>query len=183
MYTYPYPRPIMAADSAVFTLKDNAIHLVLIKRGHEPYEGCSALPGGFVNENEPLDEAAARELREETGLTGIPMRQWRTFGDPGRDPRGWTVSVVYIAVIDHTAHPLQHGDDAVAADWFPLRDLPPLAFDHDIIVRYALEWLRINVDRDEFLATCWPSSFTGQESSAFRVDIGPALEALRSRAR
>lgn len=178
MYTYSHPRPIMAADSIVFTLKDGAVQIVLIQRGHEPYEGCYALPGGFVNEYEPLDVAAARELREETGLTGIPMCQWRCFGDPGRDPRGWTVSVVYIAVIDHRAHPLQHGDDAVAADWYPIAAMPPLAFDHDGIVRYALDWLRINADRNEFMTTYWPSSFGAGETSAFRDCLEIASQAL-----
>lgn len=183
MYTYSHPRPIMAADSAVFTLKDGAVHLVLIQRGHGPYEGCYALPGGFVNEYEPLDAAAARELNEETGLSGIPMWQWRTFGDPGRDPRGWTVSVVYVAVIDHRSHPLQHGDDAVAADWYPLTQLPPLAFDHDRIVGYALEWLRINIGRSDFASTCWPRTFGHIETSEFRSDLDAVAGVMAQRTR
>jgi len=146
-YTYSHPRPIMAADSTVFTLRDGRLSVLLIRRGHEPFENHWAIPGGFVHENEPLDAAAARELEEETGLANLPLRQIYTCGDPGRDPRGWAVSVVYLALIDWRAHTLSAGDDAREAEWFSLRELPPLAFDHGTIVSFALRSLREAVVR------------------------------------
>ena len=141
-HTYREPRPIAAADSVIFGQREDSLDVLLIERGHEPYKGQWAIPGGFVNDNEPLDDAAARELEEETGLKGLDLEQVRAFGDPGRDPRGWAISVVYTAVIDPEAHTVQAADDAVNAQWFPLDDLPPLAFDHAHIVAYAHRWLR-----------------------------------------
>jgi len=143
-HTYPYPRPILAADSAVFTLRDGALHVLLIQRGHGPFEGDWALPGGWVDENEPVDDAGARELQEETGLKDVPLRQLFTIGDPGRDPRGWCVTVVYIALIDYRAHPLRPGDDARHAEWLPVNALPPLAFDHPKVMRVAVERLAVH---------------------------------------
>lgn len=140
-YTYPYPRPILAADSVVFTLRDGALHVLLIERGHGPFEGCWAFPGGWVDENEPVDTAGERELYEETGLTDVPLRQLFTIGDPGRDPRGWCVTVVYIALIDYRAHPLRPGDDARHVEWMPVNALPKLAFDHDKVIGIAVERL------------------------------------------
>ena len=170
-YTYEYPRPILAADSAVFTVIDGAIHVLLVRRGHEPYEGCWAFPGGFVNENEPVDEAGARELREETGLTDVPLRQMQVFGDPGRDPRGWTVSVVYLAVIDHRAHTVTAGDDAREAQWFPLAKPPRLAFDHDRILEYAVKRLVQLVGRGDRECALLPSTIGETERKAFEAEI------------
>ena len=166
-YTYDYPRPILAADSAVFTVIDGAVNVLLVRRGHEPYEGCWAFPGGFVNENEPVDEAGARELREETGLTDVPLRQMQVFGDPGRDPRGWTVSVVYLAVIDHRAHTVTAGDDASEARWFPLANLPRLAFDHDRILEYAVNRLLHCIEVNGML----PSTFGEAERKVLSSEI------------
>ena len=142
MHTYREPRPIAAADSVIFGRDADGLNVLLIERGHDPYQGHWAIPGGFVNDNEPLDDAAARELEEETGLIGLDLQQVRAFGDPGRDPRGWAISIVYTAVIDRDAQELQAGDDAAKAQWFPLDNLPPLAFDHAHIVAYAHSWLR-----------------------------------------
>ncbi|GMV92465.1 MAG: hypothetical protein AMXMBFR82_22430 [Candidatus Hydrogenedentota bacterium] len=168
-YTYTHPRPIMAADSVIFTLRDNRLHILLIRRGHDPFIHCWALPGGFVNENEPLDTAAARELNEETGLANIPLRQMATFGDPGRDPRGWAVSAVYLALIDCRKHPLTAGDDATEAVWHRLSELPPIAFDHDAIIAYAVKTLREALDRG---ADDWiPPTF----SAAERASLAAAL--------
>ena len=93
-YTYEYPRPILAADSVVFTLRDGALHVLLIQRGHPPFLGHWALPGGWVEEEEPVDDAGARELLEETGLKNVELKQLFTIGDPGRDPRGWCATIV-----------------------------------------------------------------------------------------
>lgn len=133
MFTYPYPRPSLTVDVALVTLEAKP-RILLIRRKAEPFAGCWALPGGFVEENErPLD-AARRELLEETGLTQTDLEQLHAFGDSGRDPRGWTVSIVYTArVIPELLKPFA-GDDAAAVRWFSLTKPPELAFDHGIIL-------------------------------------------------
>ena len=105
-------------------------------RATDPFAGRWALPGGFVDENERLADAARRELKEETGVDQADLEQLHTFGDPGRDPRGWTVSVAYLALVTPNQLKPVAGDDAAAVGWFPLDKLPPLAFDHaDILAR------------------------------------------------
>jgi 8-oxo-dGTP diphosphatase len=132
-FTYPYPRPSLTVDVAVVTLEDRP-RVLLIQRKAEPFKGKWALPGGFVDEYERLNDAARRELREETGLELTDLQQLHTFGDPGRDPRGWTVSVAYVARVRPEESQAFAGDDAAALSWFPLDDLPPLAFDHTAIL-------------------------------------------------
>ncbi|HRT31038.1 MAG TPA: NUDIX hydrolase, partial [Anaerolineae bacterium] len=94
-YTYDYPRPMLTVDIALARPGPRGPEVLLIQRGHPPFKGAWALPGGFVEEGETLEQAARRELQEETGLTDLPLQQLAAFGDPGRDPRGWTVSVVF----------------------------------------------------------------------------------------
>jgi 8-oxo-dGTP diphosphatase len=115
--------------------------VLLIERGRDPFKGRFALPGGFVDYGEDIEAAIHREMEEETGLTGLPFRQFRTFGSPGRDPRGHTVSVVYVAVLIGEAPEVAAGDDAAAADWFPVKKLPDLAFDHGHILSLVLDTL------------------------------------------
>jgi 8-oxo-dGTP diphosphatase len=134
-FTYPYPRPSLTVDIALVT-RDAAQWVLLIQRKADPFQGKWALPGGFVHENEPLIDAARRELKEETGIEQADLEQLHTFGDPGRDPRGWTVSVAYLALVSPDQLKPVAGDDAAAVGWFPLAKLPPLAFDHaDILAR------------------------------------------------
>jgi 8-oxo-dGTP diphosphatase len=134
-FTYPYPRPSLTVDVALVT-REQAARVLLIQRKADPFAGKWALPGGFVDENERLMDAALRELTEETGLDGVDLEQLHAFGDPGRDPRGWTVSVVYLARVSADQLSPRAGDDAAAAEWFPLDAPPPLAFDHaDILAR------------------------------------------------
>lgn len=134
-FTYPYPRPSLTVDVALVT-REPASRVLLIQRKADPFAGKWALPGGFVDENEPLADAARRELKEETGVEQADLEQLHTFGDPGRDPRGWTVSVAYLALVTPDQLKPVAADDAAAVDWFPLADLPPLAFDHaDILAR------------------------------------------------
>ena len=128
-FTYDYPRPALTVDVALLT-SDQPPRMLLIRRKHEPFAGCWALPGGFVDEGERLLDAARRELREETGLENIELEQLQTFGDPGRDPRGWTVSVVYLAQVQPDRLSPQAADDAAEVAWFPIDDLPKMAFDH-----------------------------------------------------
>ena len=141
MYTYPYPRPMVTVDAVVFASGPGGPQVLLIQRARDPFAGAWALPGGFVDMDEPLDAAAARELAEETGLHHVPLRQFHTYGDPGRDPRGRTISVAHVATVE-TAPPVTAQDDAAAARWFPLDALPPLAFDHATIVGDAWRVIR-----------------------------------------
>jgi 8-oxo-dGTP diphosphatase len=113
------------------------LQVLLIKRANDPFKGKWALPGGFVDENEPLEHAALRELEEETGLKRIRLEQVAAFGDPGRDPRGHTVSIVFVGVL-HNNRKVKAGDDAAEAEWHPALRPPPLAFDHNKILSTAL---------------------------------------------
>ena len=134
-FAYPYPRPSLTVDVALVT-REARPRVLLIQRKADPFRGKWALPGGFVDENERLLDAARRELKEETGVEQADLEQLHTFGDPGRDPRGWTVSVAYLALVSADQLAPAAGDDAAAVDWYPLDRLPPLAFDHaDILAR------------------------------------------------
>ena len=136
-FTYDYPRPCVTTDCLVFRKIDAVWSVLLIERGNEPFKGCWALPGGFLEMNEDLDTCAARELQEETGLTGIELHQLYAFGAPNRDPRHRTISVAYWGV-DNTGRQAVGSDDAVKAQWFALDKLPSLAFDHEQILQKAL---------------------------------------------
>ena len=140
-YTYDYPRPAVTVDVVIITPGRDP-HVLLIRRKADPFAGRWALPGGFIEMDEPLEAAARRELREETGVEAADLVQLGTFGDPGRDPRGRTISVVYLTRMSRDAVRVEAGDDAAAADWFPLKSPPPLAFDHDQILEAARERIR-----------------------------------------
>lgn len=135
-YTYPFPRPAVTVDIIIFRLSGNRPEVLLIERANEPFRGKWALPGGFVDKDEALEDAAARELAEETGLRGILLTQMHTFGTPGRDPRGHTVSVVYVGYLTEGAVAVA-GDDAVNAEWFGLEEMPEMAFDHRKVIDMA----------------------------------------------
>lgn len=141
-YCYDYPRLAVTVDAAVFKIEHATPHILLILRKRAPYKGCWALPGGFVEINETLDAAAARELSEETGLINISLCQLYTFGNPERDPRGHTISVAYVGVCE-TNTIVKASDDAAEAQWFSIDSLPSLAFDHDLIIAKAIEWLKV----------------------------------------
>jgi 8-oxo-dGTP diphosphatase len=136
-YVYDYPRPSLTVDVVLVT-RAAPPRVLLIRRKHDPFAGAWALPGGFVDADEPLAAAALRELREETGVTGVDLEQLAAFGDPGRDPRGWTVSVAFLARVDADRVAPAAADDAAEADWHPLDAPPePLAFDHAKILARA----------------------------------------------
>ena len=142
-FTYDYPRPCVTTDCLIFRKISGIWCLLLIERGNEPYRGCWALPGGFLEMEEDLDTCAARELQEETGLTGIDLHQLYAFGAPNRDPRHRTISVAYWG-IDKTGQEAIGSDDAAKAQWFALDALPDLAFDHTEIISKALNNNEIN---------------------------------------
>lgn len=140
--TYDYPRPALTVDCVVFGLDAEDLKVMLIQRDVEPFSGQWALPGGFVRLEESLDEAAARELREETGLHDVFLEQLYTFGAVDRDPRGRVVSVAYYALVQLSSHTVRAATDARNAAWFAVDDIPPLAFDHHEIFATAHERLR-----------------------------------------
>ncbi|MBN2247814.1 MAG: NUDIX hydrolase [Coriobacteriia bacterium] len=138
MVEYRFPRPAFTADVVAFASVDGVLSVLVIRRGNEPFAGRWALPGGFVDEGERPEDAARRELAEETGLRFEgPLDLVGVYGDPGRDPRGWTVSAAYRAVLERPAE-VAGADDAAEARWFALDALPSLAFDHDHIVADAV---------------------------------------------
>lgn len=131
----------VTVDIVIFTIQGADLKVLLIRRGIAPFKDAMAIPGGFVHEHESLDQAAFRELKEETGVANVYLEQLYSFGDPGRDPRGRVVTVAYYALVpsDQT---LQPGTDAAAAAWYDVTKLPVLAFDHRKIIDYALQRLR-----------------------------------------
>ena len=137
-FVYDYPRPAVTADCVVIA-KENEPKVLLIKRGNEPFKGCWAFPGGFMNMDETTEQCAVRELEEETGLKVTEIKQIGAYSKVDRDPRGRTITVAYLAIIDKVEN-VKGLDDAAKAQWFPLSDLPKLAFDHEEIMRDAKEF-------------------------------------------
>lgn len=136
-YTYKYPRPAVTADCIVIT-KEAEPKVLLIERGDEPFNGCWAFPGGFMNMDETTEQCAIRELEEETGLKVSEVHQIGAYSKVDRDPRGRTVTVAYLAIVD-APMAVKGQDDAAKAQWFQLLALPELAFDHDEIMRDAVK--------------------------------------------
>jgi 8-oxo-dGTP diphosphatase len=159
-YTYDYPRPSVTVDCVIFGLDEGELKVLLIERDQPPFKGRWALPGGFVEMEEGLEQAARRELAEETGLSDVYLEQLYTFGDVGRDPRGRVISVAFYALLKLCGRPLAASSDARRAAWFGLSDLPSLAFDHDRILAAALERLKGKVRYQPIGFELLPSKFT-----------------------
>ncbi len=161
-YTYQYPRPSVTVDCVVFGLDLEAedLKVLLIQRKKDPFAGLWAFPGGFVEETETLEQSAKRELQEETGISRLYLEQLYTFGDPGRDPRGHTVTVAYYALVKLSDHAPKAADDAKAVDWFSVSKPPKLAFDHAKILKVALERLRAKVRYQPIGFELLPAKFT-----------------------
>ena len=134
-YTYKYPRPAVTADCVVMT-KELIPQVLLIERGADPYKGCWAFPGGFMNMDETTEQCAIRELEEETGLRLTKIQQIGAYSKVDRDPRGRTITVAYLVIVNQPIA-VTGQDDAAKAQWFPIDALPPLAFDHEDIMRDA----------------------------------------------
>ena len=137
-YCYEYPRPAVTTDAIVVAKENNQAFVLLIQRGIAPYKNHWALPGGFVEMDEELEAACARELKEETGITGIQLQQLGAFGAVNRDPRGRTISIVFWSLITSKTE-AKGGDDAQNVKWFNLNVLPPLAFDHQKIIQQFID--------------------------------------------
>ena len=159
-YTYDYPRPALTVDCVVFGLDGGELKVLLIERDQPPFKGCWALPGGFVDMDEGLEQAARRELQEETGLTDIFLEQLYTFGDCGRDPRGRVISVAFYALVNLCGRTLAASSDARRAAWFAISDVPTLAFDHERILATALDRLKGKVRYQPIGFELLPVKFT-----------------------
>ncbi len=150
----------VATDIAVFTVRADVLNVLLIERACQPYKGSWALPGGFLTENEGLDQCAARELTEETGISGVYLEQLGSFGNPGRDPRGGVVSVAYFALVPADEHTVEAATDAASARWFAVDDLPELAFDHAVILQEAHARMKAKLDYSTIAFCLLPQEFT-----------------------
>src|SRR5579883_927261 len=132
------PTVTMTTDIVIFTIRDQRLEILLIQRGNSPFQGCWALPGGLLEPDEDLDVCARRELKEETGVTGLTLEQLHTFGAPHRDPRGRVVTVAYFTLVrPESLKPPRAASDAAQVGWFAVHGLPDLAFDHGEIIALA----------------------------------------------
>lgn len=167
----------VTVDVVIFTVRDRALHVLLVRRVAAPYAGRYAIPGGFVHEDESLEAAAMRELAEETGVRDIYLEQLYSFGDPGRDPRGRVVTVAYFALIASDDLRLAAGTDAAEARWLPTSGLPPLAFDHRRIVDVALERLRNKLEYTTVGFQLLPAKFTlGELQSVYEAILDKRID-------
>ncbi len=176
-YTYKYPRPALTVDCVVFGFDGGGLAVLLIRRAIEPFVGSWALPGGFVNIAEDLDQAARRELLEETHLQDVFLEQLRTFGRPDRDPRGRVVSVAYYALVRPDQHPATGDSDAAEAAWHAVDTLPPLAFDHAEILQTALDRLRGKIRYEPIGFELLPTRFTlGELQALYEAILGRSID-------
>ncbi|QDV52626.1 NUDIX hydrolase [Gimesia fumaroli] len=159
-YHYEYPRAALTVDCVVFGLDEEDLKVLLIQRDLEPFEGCWALPGGFVRLEETLEEAARRELSEETGIENVYLEQLYTIGEVDRDPRERVVTVAYYALVNLADHRVHAATDARNAAWFAIEDVPSLAFDHPKILKMAHERLRGKVRYQPIGFELLPAKFT-----------------------
>lgn len=173
-----YDRPSVTVDVVVFTLGDEDLRVLLIKRKLPPYAGTWAIPGGFVHIDESLDQAALRELEEETAVSDVYLEQLYTFGKPNRDPRTRVITIAYFALVPYEA--VRHskaGDDAAETAWFSVYRLPELAFDHREILDYALTRLRYKLEYTVVGFKLLPHTFTLSElQRAYEIILGEALD-------
>lgn len=142
-FCYEYPRPSVATDCVIFGFEKEGLSVLLVQRGIEPYKGSWAFPGGFLRMDEDAGTCARRELKEETGFETDAIEQFGTFSDVHRDPRGRVISIAYYALVKEGE--VKGADDAAEARWFPINNVPSLAFDHDRILRVALQTLKENI--------------------------------------
>lgn len=174
-----YERPSVTADVVVFTILDGELKILLVKRKNWPYQEMWAIPGGFVEIDERLEEAAYRELREETGVCGedVYLEQLYTFGDPDRDPRARVITIAYFALVSADKLQLRAASDAADVDWFSAYSPPSLAFDHAEILKYAITRLRYKLEYTALGFQLLPERFTLRElQQAYEMVLGEELD-------
>ena len=170
-YCYKYPHPAVTTDCVIFGFNGERLQVLLIERGIEPYKGHWAFPGGFLKMDETAEEGAKRELKEETGLADAYIQQLHTFSNPDRDPRERVITIAYYALVK--IQEVKGGDDAASARWFPLDEIPPLAFDHDYILRMATQKLREQIHFQPIGFELLPEKFTIKElQSLYEAILG-----------
>lgn len=183
-YTYEFPHPAVTTDVVLFTLRDERLQVLLVKRRNPPFENCWALPGGFVGIDEDIEACALRELKEETGVTGVFLEQLYTFGAPKRDPRERVITVAYFALAPHDSINIRAASDAREVAWFPCDALPALAFDHDQIIATAQQRLRAKLEYSTIAFQFLPEKFTLSElQQVYEIILGEQLDKRNFRRR
>ncbi len=157
-YCYKYPHPAVTTDCVIFGFDGNGLQVLLIERGIEPFKRKWAFPGGFLNMTETAQEGALRELKEETGLENAYIEQFNTYSDTDRDPRERVITIAHYALV--RIQEVKGGDDAAKAQWFPIDEVPQLAFDHDRILRDAMKKLRERIHFEPIGFELLPEKFT-----------------------
>jgi len=159
-YCYPYPHPAVTTDMVIFTIRESWLSVLLIKRRVKPFKDSWALPGGFIKENEDIDQCARRELQEETGIENIYLEQLYTFGKPERDPRERVISVAYFALLPSDQLTISASSDASEVKWYKVSAIPVVAFDHKKIIALAHERLVAKLDYSTIAFQLLPDLFT-----------------------
>lgn len=176
-HCYDYPHPAVTTDVVLFTIRQDALSVLLIQRGNPPCQGMWALPGGFLNIDEDLETCAKRELLEETGVEGVYLEQLYTFGDPKRDPRERVISVTFYALSQSDHLTPKASSDAALTAWFAINQLPELAFDHADIVQLARQRLVSKLGYTTIAFQMLPKSFTlSQLQSVYEILLNESLD-------
>lgn len=177
MPAHEWPKLTMTTDIVIFTIREDRLEVLLIRRGNPPFQGKWALPGGMVEEDEDLDICACRELEEETGVAGLELEQFHAFGAPGRDPRGRFVTVAYLTLVHPDRLSPKAASDAAGVGWFAVDDPPPLAFDHGEILPMARRRLRRRFEESAAAFGYLPETFSMDELQRLHEVLrGEALE-------
>lgn len=171
MYCYRYPHPAVTTDCVIFGFDGERLQVLLVERGIEPFKGRWAFPGGFIKMDETAEEGALRELKEETGMENAFIQQFHTFSNPLRDPRERVITIAFYALV--RIQEVKGGDDAASARWFPLDEIPALAFDHDHMLRMATQRLRQEIHFHPIGFELLPEKFTLRElQSLYEAILG-----------
>lgn len=171
MHCYRYPHPAVTTDCVIFGFDGERLQVLLIERGIEPFKGRWAFPGGFIKMDETAEEGALRELKEETGMENAFIQQFHTFSNPLRDPRERVITIAFYALV--RIQEVKGGDDAASARWFPLDEIPALAFDHDHMLRMATQRLRQEIHFHPIGFELLPEKFTLRElQSLYEAILG-----------
>lgn len=183
-YTYRYPHPAVTTDIVIFTIRQEELKVLLVKRALPPHRGEWALPGGFVRLDESLEEGARRELEEETGVSDVYLEQLYTFGQPDRDPRERVITVAYYALIPTDTIAIRAASDAEGVSWFGMNELPALAFDHHKILDMAHRRLVDKLDYSTIAFQFMPTEFTLPElQQVYELILGEPLDKRNFRKR